>query len=389
MTTHYCNQKFNWAQVSIFDGRVQSCCEAQEDTVALDDITAHPVGFFNYPQIIKDRQHMLEGKKISGCSSCWRDEDRGLESRRIKHGSIIMTNSDPVNCMPETLNIVLSNTCALTCVYCCKKFSHSWRADLIKNGDYTDIDDEDQRFLASPKDQVLYRLSQSDLENTSFYRELLSQATAIKSHVRELAITGGEPFLSKNLEEIITQLATDQMCVRIYTGLGVSSARLKNVIALLTAVKNLTVVVSAENTDAHYEFVRYGNSFGNFSHNLDLLYDHDIDVKFSCSLNNISTFNFLDFVDRYGDKNNLEIHMVNQPKFLAVNVLDQHSKDKFVDRLNSYQNWFDINSLQQHVLAPCDQQLKRNCATFLTEFARRRNLSLDVFPKSFVSWLTK
>jgi organic radical activating enzyme len=386
MTDFYCNQKFNWAQVSMFDGRVQSCCEAHEDSPSLTQLKSHPVGFFNYPQIVKDRVAMLAGEKISSCRSCWSAEDKGLISRRLrsKHTEFINNVDDA---RPRELNLVISNTCAMTCVYCCKKFSHSWRADLVNNGDYHNS----ERYTATDRDRVLHKLSQAQLNNTEFYSIIQAQVSNVLDSVSVLRISGGEPFLSNNLFELLEQVKDCGIDVNINTGLGVAPARLEKFIKLLQSIPNLTVWISGENTGAAYEFVRYGNSYDNFKNNIDLLSSNGIKIRHWCAVSNLSTFDFLDFVDAYYQSvhNNISIDPVSEPSFLAPNVIDDDSKHQFLQRLDQYKHCFDTVVLEKAVSATCSESDRVASRDFLLEFARRRQLSLEIFPKSFVAWLTK
>jgi organic radical activating enzyme len=388
MTDFYCNQKFNWVQVSMFDGRVQSCCQAEEDSPSIKEIKSHPVGFFNYPQIVKDRTSMINGEKISGCHRCWTAEDNGLTSRRLNHkNKEVLCDTD--DSRPETLNLVISNTCAMTCVYCCKKFSHSWRADLVANGNYNYFND--QRYTATARDKVLYKLSQQQLEHTEFYQVILEQVQNTADSVKKIIISGGEPFLSNNLLDLLDKISNDSIEIVIWTGLGVSTARLSKIIKHLIKFKNLTVRVSGENIGRSYEFVRYGNSFANFEKNINLLTQNNITVGYACSISSISTFDFLNFVSQYGNPlvQNLYVTTVDEPGFLSPNVLDNRSKQDFLNRLVEYKNYFDTTALEKAVSLPCSEHDRINSRDFLVEFAQRRNLSLEIFPESFVSWLTK
>jgi pyruvate-formate lyase-activating enzyme len=388
MTDFYCNQKFNWAQVSMFDGRVQSCCEAHEDAPSLQQIKSHPVGFFNYPQIIKDRKSMLAGEKIAGCQSCWSAEERGLISRRLRSANTEFLDSVD-NAVPQELSIVISNTCAMTCVYCCKKFSHSWRADLVNHGDYSY--NNSQRYTVTDRDRVLYRLSQSQLVSTEFYPLIWNQISTVLDSIKVLRISGGEPFLSNDLLNLLNQVKDYNIEVTLNTGLGVSPARLERFIKPLQTIKNLTVWISGENTGDSYEFVRYGNSYENFKNNIDMLVSNGINVKYWCAVSNISIFNFLDFVDAHcqSAQKTFRIDPVSEPSFLAPNIVDDLSKQQFLARLKDYQHCVDTSVLHKSVEIGCSEQDRINSRNFLTEFARRRNLTLDIFPASFVSWLTK
>ena len=191
--------------------------------------------------------------------------------------------------------------------------------------------------------------------------------------------------------DLLDKINKDSVELTIYTGLGVSTARLTKIISHLLEFKNLTVQVSGENIDQSYEFVRYGNSFDNFKNNIDLLSEHHINLRYGCNISNVSIFNFLDFVDRYGNAStkNLYVDTVYEPAHLSPNVLDDQSKQEFLNRLINYQDYFDTTILEKAVALPCSDQDRINSRNFLLEFARRRNLSLEIFPESFVSWLTK
>lgn len=388
MKNYYCSQKFNWAQITLFDGRVQSCCQAVEDAPSLDEIKSHPVGFFNYQQIVKDRTDMLNGEKISGCQTCWNDEDRGLVSRRNKRGSSVFINNVD-QCVPTELSISLSNTCAMTCVYCCKKYSHSWRADVINNGPYDYAVDD--RYTATNKDQLFHVLSQSQIQQTKFYHAILDQLIKISKSVDKVSILGGEPFLSNNLMEMLDVFDHTSTSISITTGLGVAGSRLEKIVKHIAKFKNLSISVSAESIGNHYEFIRYGNTFDNFNNNIKILQNNGIPIKYGSTVNNLSIFNFLDFVDTYVDKSqcNLTVDLVSTPFFLSPHVLDDTSKQQFLNRCDQYSQYFDVENLKKS-LAICPSDTDRvACKNFLTEFSKRRNLSLDIFPKSFVSWLTK
>jgi hypothetical protein len=68
-------------------------------------------------------------------------------------------------------------------------------------------------------------------------------------------------------------------------------------------------------------------------------------------------------------------------------VLDDESKTKLSASLEKIE--LTMPGLINSINAPCDQTQKQQAASFIKEFAGRRNLSLDIFPKSFTNWINE
>jgi hypothetical protein len=147
----------------------------------------------------------------------------------------------------------------------------------------------------------------------------------------------------------------------------------------------LLVIVSAENCGKSYEFNRYGNNYKVFLANLKLLTDSGFFVKFNSVVSNLTVFGLAEFAETF--KNVPVIYQFcNSPDFLAVNVLDDFSKEKLIHILE--QSSIPMrNTIIQNILVKPTQEQQQNCAKFVKEFARRRKLDLDIFPNSMLEWL--
>jgi hypothetical protein len=104
-------------------------------------------------------------------------------------------------------------------------------------------------------------------------------------------------------------------------------------------------------------------------------------------LTNLTLFGFREFFD-YFNKERIIVTYAYQPTMMAPYILDSTSKQ-------SIQN--DIKTLPVDIREPILQSMKvadpteqeiTALRTFLTEFVNRRaDLSLNIFPKSFLTWL--
>lgn len=349
---------------------MQSCCAATPHKVDLTWLKQNSDNLFNIPILQQERREMLNGIPVASCEdTCWQAERRGIASRRTVMKSDVQTHTD-VDAEPEVLHINVGSDCNLTCVYCTKQYSTAWLHDIANNGSYLD----DQRFKINTQDRVLLKLGQKQIDQTDSYQTLLNAATKYQNST--VVISGGEPFLNNNLVEIVKKFKRP---VTIYTGLGINTARLERVLTELPST--VEFIISAETTGNNYEFVRYGNTWEQFQTNLALIQQFG-KIKFSSVLSNLTILWFYEFEQQF---KNIEIipNFCTDPAYLGIHMLDKHSKDiiqstQFVTANTEIKNNLNIEpTAEQHI------QLR----TYLNEYARRRNLSLDIFPTSFTTWL--
>jgi MoaA/NifB/PqqE/SkfB family radical SAM enzyme len=293
--------------------------------------------------------------------------------------SHVPTHSNINQKIPEQLNITLGSTCNLTCSYCCKQYSTAWNKDIKNNGAYLDSD----RFRLLPIDSILSKISQKEQENSHEFLMLLNQIKLLDSP-KIVDITGGEPFLYNNLSVLIDNFS-DQVEILLHTGLGVNHSRFKNQINKIKHRSNLKIIVSAENVYNFYEFNRYGNTYQNFESNLELLINSGLTPSFLSIISNLTVFGLEEFATKYQHLD-ITYDYCHDPDYLSVHVLDDISKEKLTQSLESS----DIsikNEIIQSLWIDCTQEQQKNCSLFVKEFASRRNLDLEIFPKSMLQWL--
>jgi len=379
---YYCSQKFDWAEIRLYDGFVASCCQAQSHRVTANDIKEHPMGFFNYSQIQKERQQMLDNQPVSGCETgCWSLERQNIQSRRQLAGTDQKIYSTTQG-IPKTLNLVINNTCLQSCVYCCKNFSSSWLADVIKHGDYN-ISGYEDRYNASSQDKVLSRISQPELHNSKFSQAVLEQIVNNSNQIEHLTITGGEPLLDNNLVRLLQELSHVPK-ITVYSGLTVVPDRLQRMVDSMRSVSHLKFVVSAENTNSLHEFNRYGSKQSLFDANLNTI-KSNFSMQFSSTVSNATLFGLPDFLDKYS-KDTVEFNLLVDPAYLAANILDDHSKQVVVEKLQA-SGRTNLDNVINYIMLPADAVQKPLLKQFLDQYSSRRGLDLKIFPESWRQWM--
>jgi organic radical activating enzyme len=371
----YCSQKFENLLVNFERQEINSCCSAISVKVDTNWLKSNPTGLFNHPSIIKDRVNMVENLLVSSCNVCYTAENENGHSRRQSKNGFKKTNNN-TNCVPKELTLSLNTACNLTCSYCCKEYSSSWLRDIQKNGVYFD---NDARFTITTNDKLVLKAGHKIIKNSKNYKMLLDSALQY-SNCENINITGGEPFLNNNLVDLLKQLTGN---VVIYSGLGVNSKRLTNILNQLDT-KQFSIVISAENINDFYEFNRYGNSFKNFIKNIEILESYNISYSFNSVISNLTIFGFYDFIKYFYNKS-IFVSVCNDPDYLNPKVLDEKSKRLI------YNTDYGVytNTIHNLIKPESNYNIKKNTNSFLLEFAKRRSLNLEIFPNHFIDWLQK
>ena len=102
-------------------------------------------------------------------------------------------------------------------------------------------------------------------------------------------------------------------------------------------------------------------------------------------MSNLTLFGLVDFVKYVGDVD-IEFNLCNDPNFLSIYVMDDKSKEIVYNTIDNLP--IDVQHIIKNTLdiTPSIEE-QRNLKAYLTEFTKRRNLSLDIFPTTFIEWI--
>lgn len=378
---YYCQQKFYWLTVRLYDATVASCAQAGYNALPLSVIQNKSFGIFNYPSIQSDRMKMLANEPVEDCESCWEVERKGLVSRRQKFCSTDRTYHKVLVDRPEVINLIVSNTCNQTCVYCDKTFSNSWLRDIVQNGPYH-TDNDGVRLKVTDKDRVIYQISQKQLAQTTTQHEILAQVTRWADGIR-FQITGGEPLLCNDLVDIVSRIALAKE-IKLYTGLQVDPKRLLRICNDLHAIRpDIQFIISIENIGSAHEFVRYGSKWSIFLQNLDTV-KNLFNTVYRSTVSNLTMFGLADFLQHFQNEEITLVPLV-EPIYLRAGVMDAESKNNLAARLAGKHDI--MPQIIDHLMDDDDLSQKGNLKIYVNEFARRRALQMDIFPDSFIKWI--
>lgn len=322
---------------------------------------------------------MLNNVPVASCTrACWIPESKGIPSRRTIHAAASAKKYTDINASPEVLEIILGSSCNMDCSYCSKRYSTTWLRDIETNGPYITDYTGDDRFNITIDDKAILKFGQKAMNGSPRYQHILKEIEKLNKP-RVLKIMGGEPFLYNELVDIVSSLNPAQL--EITTGLGVNPTRFERMVAQLPPGAT-TLALSAENAGELYEFNRHGNSFSNFLTNMETINKYKIKYRFATTLGNLTIHGFKKFQDEFGTPND-HFNVLIDPLYLQMNVLDPQSKDDVLATTYKYHS----DEIHQAVSAETDPAHVHQFKQFVTEFAKRRNLSFNAFPEHFTKWI--
>jgi hypothetical protein len=379
-TNFYCSQKFTYLSVDVEKRLMYSCCAATPEKIDLGWLKNHTGQLFNTPLLQVERQMMLDNIPVASCeTNCWQPERENIASRRVWSNTGIKTHTNVQTVSPTTLNVILGSTCNLTCSYCCKQYSSAWRQDILNYGAYLDQD----RYNPTNQDRVLLKISQAEHRESTAFQLIVNEVSNFDL-LKTVVITGGEPLLYNGFIDLLNNFAKVPEII-FYTGLGVNSVRFSDQLKKINNKENIQVIVSGENCGKLYEFNRYNNTWQHFLTNLDILKTQGFNTKFSSVISNLTVFGLLDFFD-YFPSDESTYNWCNDPEFLSVNVIDDNSKDQLIKQFKNKDHPIR-DRLISSLGTACTENQRQQFSIYLSEFAKRRNLAIDIFPESMLQWL--
>ena len=278
----YCTAPWNGLTVRE-DGRVLTCCVGRK---VLVDLKIDDVNTIEQSTVLQEiRNTMLTGKPdVENCSNCIKQEKNDGFSTLRNHFNKFYPDFDSNCIIPKYLDLRWNNTCNLACMYCGPHFSNTWNTKLKQNSSAWNNN-----------------LKQNNLKPVKPYQdELLSWVLDRASHVKEIALVGGEPLLMKQNYELLKLLPLDCQ-ISIITNL---SYDLKNLPCLPDLLKrpadNIKWTISAENTHQQFEYVRQGANWAQFEDNIKFLRQHwENSITLNMVYSIFNAFELLEIVKTY------------------------------------------------------------------------------------------
>lgn len=239
MSSSYC--PLPWVALNVLPGIVAPCCFWKGQCVPADTVESilDTPSSDTFEEI---RQDMLAGKSVAGCEQCHEAERVGVKSRRLT--SIERFGIVTENKLTE-LDISFDNICNLKCRGCATTSSHLWKDD----------------------EEAIYGRTFVD---TKYVEHKFDVDCSNLTHIN---ISGGEPFLSKNVERFLTKLADDNIIKNIHLGIATNGSTMPSqaVLDVISQAKELYLTVSIDGIGELHDYFRGGIVFNDILENIKKL----------------------------------------------------------------------------------------------------------------------
>lgn len=294
-----CVFKWGWNTFRLHNATSSSCHRVEPIHVDLDDFD----NFHNTAAVLDDRQRMLNNQwpqSGRGCEYCKDIEDQGGISDRTFHNNI--PGLTPVDfdinnnqTTPRILEIYLSNTCDLACVYCLPIFSSRINDELKRHG---------------PTPVGLQYIA--PLNNRAEYLDkFLGWLDKNYDKIKRLSIQGGEPLLQTELSrflEFMEQHQNPTLEVTINSNLNCNPDRLREFVEFSKRliekkkISRLDINCSLDCWGPQAEFLRYGLDLTTWEKNFEYLIKHRwLTINVQHVLTSLSIFTTKELQDKIAE----------------------------------------------------------------------------------------
>ena len=328
-----------WTSIMVdTDSTVKPCCEYIESVgdSSIDSLEQ----VWNQPALRKVRQSMLQGKKVSGCESCYKKELYGRDSLRNSFNRRFSKNINKVNNTKPNgeysefelvyLDARFNNLCNLSCRSCNHVSSSSWHKPATQLG-----------LIA--KDTPVF-LSGGRHKNDIFDQ--------IKTHTESLEsiyFAGGEPLIIDEFYNILDWLdKNNKHDIELVYNTNMTKTKIKdkNIFDAWKNFKNISIGASLDAEGTRAEYLRCGTKWQDvldFRQEL-MLQRPDIDFYISATTSIINVLHVPDFHKSWVEQGLIRAEQFNiqslfSPDYMAVDTAPPELKEKIKTKYTQHLSW--------------------------------------------------
>tara|TARA_B100002019_G_scaffold291717_1_gene312706 strand:+ start:1675 stop:2904 length:1230 start_codon:yes stop_codon:yes gene_type:complete len=321
------------------DGQILPCCIAKPyKNLNLKNQTIADA--WHSEEVNSVRTKMLQGEIVPNCIDCYNVEKSGSVSYRQKSNNFYMKkygiNQNDYNDnthLPisrlQILDLRLGNTCNLKCIMCRPQESHKWYEDILRldNQNITQVIQEDLHYKKE------YRRSDYNWSKNNLFWQNID---VILPYLRELTFGGGEPFMLKEVEDVLQRAVSNNYAKNLELRFHTNGTYLESRhFDLLQHFKKVELIFSIDGfKDINY-FLRYPANWAKIINAIEEneKYVSSIETWCLCSLNAVSVYYLDQLFDFIADKDltkltfdHIILGKVQNPIYMNPQILDRPRK---------------------------------------------------------------
>jgi sulfatase maturation enzyme AslB (radical SAM superfamily) len=316
------------------DGSVMLCCMSKEqltdkqgNVASVSDTPIEEIRNGTKAQEIITA--LANGKKHPNCERCWKEEDAGLYSKRLRDNDTFNKISDNDDAL-KIAELNLGTTCNLKCRICGPWSSSQWNKEFLQIGQWGSDHEEYKKWL--------HRLNHSYDEDSLFWDEFKAQLP----NLERIEMYGGEPFLVKKQWEMlkysIEQGYSKNQSLNFNTNGTVFDMEKVNI---LREFKHVHISFSIDGIEDKFEYQRHPAKWNEVIDNIKryqyLANKYDWNLAVCITVNNYNVYYLLETME-YFDNINMEFYLnfLHDPARYSIVNLNEDIKAHLTSVYNGY-----------------------------------------------------
>jgi organic radical activating enzyme len=344
-------------------GKYKLCCEATVEPYSQEDMTYKE--WWTSKELNEIREKLSRGEKHSSCQTCYRIEEAGGTSRRLRPNLLVdQNNINFENPKLKSIDLRMGNLCNAMCISCRPEYSS----------------------LLEKEYKVLFK-DYSGFKNIKKISEdrLFDIPDSYINGLESVYVSGGEPSLSRQILNFVKKLNSN--ChLTFNTNMRIIN---KEFWAEMKRFETISVGPSCDGVDESFNFSRYPIKFNNFNKNLDWLIENFpnayIFFNFTYSILNfdqVKNVYFLALKKKQHHKNfSLTYNILTTPPKLCVNTFPKEKRVQLSADIHDFINKNENGLIELQAL-----ETLRNMEKFLIndELPEKSLQRLQVKGKDFI-----
>jgi len=333
-----------WVHLEIQqEGNTYPCCRSQFNKPLGNTHNNSPEEIWNSSKLKQLRLDMLNDKRSNYCTDCYKIEECGGTSLRIRHNLIHQHDFDLVEKTHQDgslddftlkfLGLRFSNICNIKCQYCDQNYSTSWFAD--------------QRTLGINPEHL------NLTESFNSKSDLLDFINRVLPTLDSIYMAGGEPLLDKThlvlLDLLIERGRTDIQLI-YNSNLTTLTPFNQNVVDRWKKFDKVIIDVSIDSHEERNDYIRTGSNWKKIESNfLELKQYKNIITRVFCTVTIFNVLTIVESIKYWLDKgvteeNKIIFNLLEAPLIHNIQSLDSKKKTQLTKTIQDYSKYIFQNS---------------------------------------------
>lgn len=349
-------------------GDVSLCCRVDFNDgkgMAFDNTSASERYFYNLNRdninkvtnsdsFKKVRLQMLRGEKPAACAGCYKDEDLGLTSKRMRENKVFGLSLEDLNKLTSAdgatqvgiryAELRLGNLCNLKCRTCNPNSSSKWKAEYGKMQDNLD-------FVRKYDLKSNFNWAEDEV----FWNDFLSHS----SELELLYINGGEPSLIVQHWKFLQKLIDLGLSSKIDIKYNINATYLpENAFEIWKKFKSVFVGASVDDLQERNSYIRHGANWDFIVNNLKLMRDAGVGVAVEQTVSVYNVY-YLDEMEKFCRDLGIGygLNFVYDPDYLSLKCLPDQVKKKVLLKLEKGLSDTWLSEVRAHLSVPHEAHL--------------------------------